>query len=405
MKKSRVYALLIYFALLVACKGEEILPEQEVNVTETITEGEWERVALTQSKSKDIISLKKGKCFEKLSVVGKDFSDYCNLEENMRGGKYIGEYRVLFCKDPIYDITYYVNYGQDYFIYALKNGVSELVLEIPASELYCKDGELYFMAESYNLYEFEGMKQGNILKYNPKDGIVEIVIDENVFDMIVYQDGICYEVQELIEKTENGWKSSYQRFYYSFEKQETETYDSFGRLLERWKKEWMVVTEEGIYLSDWTGDNVRLLKNLETMPDFYWIKGDSMYYLKDDLLVSYHFDVMEEEVIAELGVPNLYGDFVIQNGIVYFGELLRVSLEDGVQYYATIENRAMGPEYTMNALYTDGERLYCVNGNRMWLFSEERTESNEYESQRVKGRPIIYNGYVYQLRLLETQKY
>lgn len=63
MKKSRVYALLIYFALLVACKGEEILPEQEVNVTETITEGEWERVALTQSKSKDIISLKKREVF------------------------------------------------------------------------------------------------------------------------------------------------------------------------------------------------------------------------------------------------------------------------------------------------------------------------------------------------------
>ncbi len=410
MKHPKAYVVLLLCMMLsfVSCGKEETEavttkpPEQTAENLENGTEDEWKQAGISRLFSENVISLKQGKVLENLEIVGEDSPYYCNLEENMRGGGYIEERRVLVCKDPVYDITYYVNYGRDYFIYALRDGMSELVLEIPASELYCKDGELYFMVEAYGLYEFSGIAQGNILKYNPVDGTVKMIIEEQVFDMVVYPDGICYETLELIEMYESGPAYYIYRFYFSFAEQETEEFDNSECLLERWREYSLVWEEEGgVYLANREGEKVRSLVNLEKLPYCYWIKDECMYYVKSDLLMRYHFETGEETVLAELGIDTfIVDDFIIQNDVVYFGNLLRVSLKDGAQYYAWIKDRSMGPGYDLNTFYSDGENLYCINSGQIWRMTEERIAENGYKAKRLEGRYVEYNCYEYRLEPL-----
>ena len=61
-----------------------------------------------------------GKGLEELTVKGTDNPYYCNLEENLKMAFTADNEPIYVCKDPVYDITYYVNYGRDNFIYVLK---------------------------------------------------------------------------------------------------------------------------------------------------------------------------------------------------------------------------------------------------------------------------------------------
>ena len=58
-----------------------------------------------------------------------------------------GSNQILLCNDYENDIVYYINYGRDYFIYRIKDGKSELVVEMPAKSIFHKRGKLYFILE------------------------------------------------------------------------------------------------------------------------------------------------------------------------------------------------------------------------------------------------------------------
>lgn len=108
-------------------------------------DSEWTESGIIREK----ISSSQGRVLENLMEVGEDSAYYCNLQENMRGnnGGDAKDYRVLLCKDPVYDITYYVNYGRDYYIYALRGETYEASLY----ELYL-NGEIVFTIEA-DIYE------------------------------------------------------------------------------------------------------------------------------------------------------------------------------------------------------------------------------------------------------------
>lgn len=81
----------------------------------------------------------------------------------------------LFCVDADTGIVYFVNQNKDFYIYRIRDGVTELAIPMPAKELYSYDARLYFMVESYGKYQMGEIKDGDIYCYTPKDGTVELV--------------------------------------------------------------------------------------------------------------------------------------------------------------------------------------------------------------------------------------
>ena len=298
MKKK--LSLLVIFAFMLM--GAAACKQPAGNEKTENTPGESEEIEVKNIEYGTEESLLEGKKLEQLTVTGTDDAFNCNLEENIKWID-LEAAPVLVCKDPVYDITYYINYGRDYYIYAYRNGVAELVVEIPAKDLFCKEGELYFIADTYGRYQFSDFAEGNVLKYNPKDGSVAVVVDCSADRMIVYQDGICYEQRGAVK-----------RFFFSFATGECSPLPKDSDNLRRWNGCWIderyevveasedflaeneelmqEISELGytfagvsgslksINLVDIQGNVTETLQNVEGISKEYWISGDSAYYVE-----------------------------------------------------------------------------------------------------------------------------
>lgn len=365
-----------------------------------------------------------GKKLDRLTVTGTDDMYYCNLEENMKIEYGYDKIPVLVCKDPVYDITYYVNYGRDYYIYAYREEKAELAVAIPASDLFCKEGELYFIAETYGRYTFSGFAGGNILKYNPKDGTVTVVADCDAKQMIVYSDGICYEqAGETIPFEEK-------RVFFSFATGESSFFLMGITNLRRWKGDWLwldhrlveftgTVPEsqqtnghgkyiaagvEKIHLTDVQGNIKGTLQNVD-IPNEHWIGGDFVYYIKDrkeegetedrSVLRRYGLKTGIHEDVAVLAYPTelTFTDMIMYNGVVYFGNGLRVEVDSGAQCYM---QNTEGTSPKIEYFYTDGDNLFCMKNGKLWLFVEKQ-ETPLIEREFVAGVPLEIGTYVYRL--------
>lgn len=397
----------VFLSGLMACGRAQETGQNEEVLTPVATElPQVTGSGLSSQALKSIQGLQQGKALNGLQAVGEDSPYYCNLESNMLRGGHYKDYPVLLCKDPVYDITYYVNYGRNYFIYALRNGVFEPAVEFPARELYCKAGELYFLVDSYDLYEFDGVEQGNILKYNPVDGSIELLIAEpDVVDMVVYQDGIYYQTEKELSKDEDGNRTIKSHCYcFSFTEKKSSELD-FTMSLECWRGNRFVTvynevfqgvdSYQDVYLENRDGERVITLG--DTLPYRFQIQGEYMYYIdQSSSFVRRHLETGETTLLAELAFS--YGkNFIIHNDVVYFGNHLRLSLTDGKQYYVSIKDRAMGPGSSLDGFFTDGENLYCVNSERLWRMTDSKIAENGLKRGDIPGREAEFNCYEYQL--------
>lgn len=318
----------------------------------------------------------------KLTPVGEDYEGIANLPMNVKNDKNA----VLLCKDPVYNIVYYVNYGDDKYIYRLKDGKSELVVKIPACRLFCVKGELYFIVTGYGKYEFEGMSEGNILKYNPLTGEVSVVVDKVVDTMIVYDDGIRYRVIDFFENQGDGisFFVTSSIFYYSFNNQQDEKIDKIGVSLYEWND--YLVTEnivfhgnsgkaEGIKLETNDGQNsISLTDDWNLMNNGFYIVEDKLFYINNEnelIIISIGQD---KRKVYPLGNENTR-DFTMIGDKVYYTSLNCINLEDESQSILVSDD-----ELIISELYTDGTQLYGIcdylNGiaTIRHLIIEEQTE-------------------------------
>ena len=422
--------VMLAFALLgaAACKqpGEN---EKTGN-----TQGESEEIKVTRTEYGTEEIFLEGKKLEQLATTGTEDTFYCNLEENMKMECGMDNIPVLVCRDPVYDITYYVNYGRDYYIYAYRNEKAELAAAIPARDLFCREGELYFIADTYGRYQFSGFAQGNILKYNPKDGTVAVVVDCSADVMRAYQDGICYK-QIGETKQFAGMESQAEKcFFFSFATGESSSFPRGVDNLRRWngyllqmQNEILEVSEddpvvqqlrelgynvvgvgggaEAVNLVDIQGNVKETLQNAKGLSEEYWIGGDSVYYVEQrkgeeetesrSILRRYDMRTGIHEDVAALGYATVLAhyDMIFFNGVVYFGSRLRVELDSGAQcYMQNADGTTARPEY----FYTDGENLFCVSNEKLWLFKEQRGVPVG-EREFVAGVPLEIGTYVYRL--------
>lgn len=433
MKKKLCLFVILVFGLMgaVACKKPVIETKPGGNDNKENTVAEEIKVENIEYGGEEI--LLEGKKLEQLTVIGTDDMFYCNLEENMKIEYGSDKAPVLVCKDPVYDITYYVNYGRDYYIYAYRNNEAELAVAIPARDLFCKEGELYFIADTYGRYKFSEFAQGNILKYNPKDGTVTVVVDCSADWMIVYPDGICYE--EVGEMIEIGGvrRRDEKRVFFSFATGESSSFPQDVTMLRRWKGDWLLVyyglrelsesnslaqqmNDQGhmtgamvcvasIYLMDIQGNVRESLQNVKGLPDAFWIFGDFAYYVEQreeegqtegrSVLRKYGMKtgVHEDVVVLDYPTALVTTDMIMYNGVIYFGNRLRVEVDSGAQCYM---QNADGALAQVENFYTDGERLFCVSDGKLWLFEEQRGEHID-EHEFIAGVPLEMGTYAYRL--------
>lgn len=391
----------------------------------------WETGLLGKSQTGNMLTLTGGKVLEGLTVVGEDDEFYCNLEGNMRC-KMNEEYQVLVCKDPVYDITYYVNYGRDYYIYAIRDGISELVVELPGRELFCKEGELYFIADTYGIYTFDTdtLASGNIIKYNPVNGSLAIVVDKTATAMIVYPDGICYNYigEAAVYNEEIGLKSmDVEYYYYSFADKSVTTLPEGVAGIRRWKKYYFrpelevlpesdpttqqmralgytgeVFAPTAVSLVDREGRVAGTLKNEKAFSAYQMIYENKSYdiIMKEDtsgqqrsVLTSYDFETGERNEVVTLDYPTIFStdDMLLYKDTLYFGNMLRVSLKGETQCYVQYEGDSVG---AIDAFYTDGERIFCLHNEKLWKL-EEKQEVPMMVKEFIAGTPLEIGNYVY----------
>lgn len=356
-----------------------------------------EQKPLSKPVAEKRVLLMPGQALEGLSIVGEDGPYYCNLVENLTGVNLYSpeDFPVLVCKDPVYGITYYVNYGRDFFLYARRGAESTCVLEIPARDIYCLAGNLYFRAEDYNIYAFDSFADGAVLVYHPVDGSVEVVIDEPTFEMAVYPDGIFYVVNEEYTAEDGTIWGTRHQYFYSFETKESREFEGPMRVRTRWKDCYLVADEngDGYWRITQSGDKAGRMPEWIEFPPAYQIREEGIYYIDsgENALMYYNIASGERETLAALAMTTTFPDtFLMRDDIVYFSNGLRYSLGERKQDVISFpENEVVHIE----GVYTDGADIYILADGRLWLYEEKKTGNIAYELSTIPGRTYRVGGY------------
>lgn len=352
---------------------EEMKADEEFAESIVTEEG---TLPLDENTGTNVLTLVDGLADNTLEVVGQDYEGVANLEQNVKGD----EDMLLFCKDPVYDVSYFVNYQTDYFIYRLKDGEAQLVLRLPAQRLFCHGGNLYFILNNVsigNLYSFTGIDAMSVCEYNPVTGKVKVVIDEPVDTMYVYNDGIYAQsitISHINPDTEefnlNQQFISRESYYYSFESEQCTKMDKDTGSLFFWNDYAIdnyqkIVTDEkdevvksGIKLSKRDGSE-EITINDDGNSVEYCVYQDKLYYLMQykPMIVSYDLNT-GEKIEYPLVEDTESLDFVIVNDKIYVNNMIELDLQTGMQSVIQPEDESL----VAHTLYTDGENLYGVYG-------------------------------------------
>lgn len=388
---------------------KEIPEQKDSKASQKITEDGTPKEAWDE-----VITLTEGKVFGELIEVGTEDPVYCNLPENLNDVPYADKL-LLVCPDPLYGINYYVDYGGDYFIYAVRDGKAELAVKIPAKRLFCRGGKLYFMVENYDRYTLEGLENGDVLTYDPNNGEVEVVLsglggemsvpektvtrggttieipektEVNDAYMTVYQEGIYYKQRGGEIMTEDGYFYQPENdYYYSFKTKELNRINSDMQFFtfSRWDE----------YLFAWDMGNWNMeakfagnkLFHIETGEEkslgiawrVFCVVADNLYTKSTSAPewtgegYSYknaHSDIVvynlktEEEKRYRIDEPeDQFPGFFLFNDVVYFNDLYYYSLseEKGGYAYSSLQNKNDIGFPIVSEFYTDGEQLYGLS--------------------------------------------
>lgn len=307
-----------------------------INASNEMIKNEINQNGINQNEiiSTNSITLKDGLKDETLSLgvisIFNDQEKIDILDINIKGESN----HVLVCKDSINDIVYYVNYGADNFIYRIKDGQSELVVELPAKRLFYRKDKLYFMLESYDTYTLVDMKDGNIFSYDPYSGKVSRIIDKEATMMFVYEEGIYYYVDSIGEELDDG-TYTVNRNYYSYSFYTTKTQE---------------ITESSfLSLYKW---------NTKEIPRLCSFLRNKLYYSFDSKRISI-YDI-ECNSRQDLEVMKDFTDFTLFNGSIITNELVHINLKTGIQSLI-LPKGENGEE--IYELYTDGDYLYGLCGS------------------------------------------
>ncbi len=386
------FCSLLFFA---ACGKEAMPPVNSSGMSQKMDEE-----GLTDKQKENALSLK-GKVYGELPVVGEEDAIYCNLPENILSW----ESSIPICHDPLYDILYYVNYEDDNKIYAIRNGISEMAVELSGCRLFCRGGKLYFLLNSNTKTAIKGAKDGNILCYNPVDGTV-VVVSDSVFDSItVYQDLIYCRKEG--KSSSIGTKIDYWFYYFNTrqlveqEQQKEITYcfdlarygeyfvtrlfdvynssnprEDIKQIIAAGIDPTSIRMQVGTALYRTDGREEKKLEKIIELPRQYYVKDNKIIWMDEDNL--HQWDINKEKddstkIICE-------GDFsILLNDILYTTNGY-TNLKDDISAKCFVMTDKMnGTE--LRELYTDGKQIYGV------VLNVSKETSQKYQLGRLEIVP------------------
>ena len=279
----------------------------------------------------------------------------------------LGARTSLFCIDGATGISYFVNQGKDYYLYQLKDGKADLVVAMPAKEVFAYGGFVYFMIESYDIYELTGIREGDIYCYNLSNGSVQLVHEAGLIEnaqnhkLKVDENGIYFSYS--IEEEETSEMKYYYHLPFDDEKYMTE---------EGWGNYRFSYMPELVLISRTEGE--KDVRNLSMNPFRYCVVDDNLYSvelgsavlsclnLQTEEKVEYDFS----EVVSQVYKGNLDEKTVILQSFLIIeeeiwaagtNELYYMDIKNGVATYYKLVNEE-GKQCGIEALYTDGKQLY-----------------------------------------------
>ena len=330
----------------------------------------------------------------------------------------------LFCIDGDTGVVYFVNQYQDYYIYRLKDGKAELAVPMPAKELYCWDGVLYFVVDSYGVYDLQDMMEWDIYAYHPDLGMVERVYalgkamaQTNAAELInvmqkltVTEDGLYFIGEFKAVQTEVQGKTvtviKEQGCHLPFGATEPVT-DTKRQNAAGWGEYYFTYapdTENGGYSVTLSPrepeigrEKIRLGKAL-----CYFALEDDAYMLQGNTVVKRNLLTDEETVYdCEPVMREVYGQaemeevrfssletfMITEDSIWVFNtsnEVVKFTRENGVGTYYQLELREQ-----VEAAYTDGEDIYVLTGSGVALLLADDTETDEQGNQVLKLQFLV----------------
>ena len=132
----------------------------------------------------------------------------------------------LFCLEEKTETIYFVNQNQDNYLYCIKEGIVELAVELPVKEIYPYNGVVYFMLDSYGMYDLGEKKTGDIYKYIPETKEVVLVYPAGAIEgsenhkMTVKEQGIYFNYSETMGSENGLTKVKVSSYYLPFDSTE-----------------------------------------------------------------------------------------------------------------------------------------------------------------------------------------
>lgn len=279
----------------------------------------------------------------------------------------LGARTSLFCIDGATGISYFVNQGKDYYLYQLKDGKADLVVAMPAKEVFAYGGFVYFMIDRYGIYELTDIREGDIYCYNPSNGMVQLVHEAGLIEnaqnhkLKVDENGIYFSYS--IEEKETSEMKYYYHLPFDDEKYMTE---------EGWGNYRFSYMPELVLISRTEGE--KDVRNLSMNPFRYCVVEDNLYSvelgsavlsclnLQTEEKVEYDFSEVvgqvHEGILDEKTV--ILQSFLVMDEEIWaagINELYYMDIERGVATYYKLVTEE-GKQCRIESLYTDGKQLY-----------------------------------------------
>lgn len=305
-----------------------------------------------------------------------------------------------FLVNPDDKTIYYINVGKDNYIYELKDGKNEVIIEERVQSIALWEDEIYYMKRPYMYGDAEGdAEAGKIYKYSLVSNQISLVHDAKACTFTVSESGVFFSTT-IKEPTDLGW--SFIPSFYILPFGETtpqETYPTKPLKYKNYRIE-SVYDEENIYqgITFVNEDNGTKTETLPILHDGISLCGDNLYYISPDrsILIRLNLLTGEKTVFDKNSIDNdskrlnlSYLTYVEINGELYissgFYEMLKEE-ENGILRMGTQGMKRSHDEfYNIRDLYTDGNKLYALienmNNRRRFVeitLEESQEKPNEY---------------------------
>lgn len=306
-----------------------------------------------------------------------------------------GKMRSIITYNQETDTLYYTNFEKDNFLYSYKEDKSELLIEMPVNFPNYSNGNIYFLSNSENLPGYYDMWCGKLYKYNLENKTIELLFDQNVYNLSVYDDYLYFSEEIYLHGDDLAYKLGCEYFKYSIS---TGLIEKIGDLLPFFYGEYQLSftprDEDGLFAINLISDidNINLTGYyyytnhtwadgaLCIADDKFWFKctlglvsinlnnGETKIYKGNDEKDKFSFDYMT-------GIEN----FAVLNGELYVTSNFRLFRYD----YESDKFISINPEKGLIqfiGVYTDGEYIYSIKTDGLAL-------SNNHTSEIIKFIP------------------